>query len=60
MQHINKRIAEFKKEDGNLYAIYGTPAESLCGLQIEQFRKLYASSRMFRIARMFPIPSTAM
>ena len=41
MQHINKRIAEFKKADGNLYAIYGTPAESLCGLQIEQFRKLY-------------------
>ena len=32
---------QFKKEDGNLYAIYGTPAESLCGLQIEQFRKLY-------------------
>ena len=28
-----------KKEDGYLYAIYGTPAESLCGLQVEQFRK---------------------
>ncbi|MBQ7887828.1 MAG: anaerobic ribonucleoside-triphosphate reductase, partial [Clostridia bacterium] len=41
MQHINDKIAQFKKEDGNLYAIYGTPAESLCGLQIEQFRKLY-------------------
>ena len=41
MQHINAKIAEFKKADGNLYAIYGTPAESLCGLQIEQFRKLY-------------------
>ena len=24
-----------------LYAIYGTPAESLCGLQVEQFRKKY-------------------
>lgn len=41
MQYINQRIDEFKKEDGYLYAIYGTPAESLCGLQIEQFRKLY-------------------
>ena len=41
MKYINKKIAEFKEKDGNLYAIYGTPAESLCGLQIEQFRKLY-------------------
>ncbi len=41
MQHINDKVNQFKKEDGNLYAIYGTPAESLCGLQIEQFRKLY-------------------
>lgn len=39
MRHINKRIQEYKAEDGILYAIYGTPAESLCGLQIEQFRK---------------------
>lgn len=41
MKYINKKISEFKEKDGNLYAIYGTPAESLCGLQIEQFRKLY-------------------
>ncbi len=41
MRYINKKIAEYKKEDGILYAIYGTPAESLCGLQIEQFRKKY-------------------
>ena len=40
-QHINDKIAEYKKADGNLYAIYGTPAESLCGLQITQFRKKY-------------------
>ena len=39
MQYINNKITEFKKEDGWLYAIYGTPAESLCGRQIEQFRK---------------------
>ena len=41
MQHINDKANEFKEADGILYAIYGTPAESLCGLQIEQFRKIY-------------------
>lgn len=41
MTYINKRVAEFKKEDNILYAIYGTPAESLAGLQVEQFRKKY-------------------
>ena len=41
LRHINEKVAEFKKEDGWLYAIYGTPAESLCGLQVEQFRKKY-------------------
>ncbi|MFV0395471.1 MAG: anaerobic ribonucleoside-triphosphate reductase [Coprobacillaceae bacterium] len=39
LTYINKKVEEFKKEDGRLYAIYGTPAESLCGLQIQQFRK---------------------
>ncbi len=41
MEHINQKVAEFKEADGNLYALYGTPAESLCGLQVEQFRKKY-------------------
>ena len=41
LQYINKKVTQFKEEDGNLYAIYGTPAESLCGLQVEQFRKMY-------------------
>ncbi len=41
LEHINEEIARFKKEDGRLYAIYGTPAESLCGLQVTQFRKKY-------------------
>lgn len=39
LQYINDKINEFKEEDGHLYAMYGTPAESLCGLQVEQFRK---------------------
>lgn len=41
MEFINKRINDFKREDGHLYAIYGTPAENLCGLQIQQFRRKY-------------------
>ncbi len=41
MRHINERIAQFKKEDHKLYAIYGTPAENLCGLQVKQFRKKF-------------------
>ena len=41
MKYINNKVAEFKKEDGHLYALYGTPAENLCGLQVKQFRKKY-------------------
>ena len=41
LEHINQKINEYKEEDGNLYAIYGTPAESLCGLQVKQFRAKY-------------------
>ena len=41
LEHINDKVNEFKKEDGNLYAIYGTPAENLCGLQVKQFRAKY-------------------
>lgn len=41
MEYINKKVEEYKEEDGNLYAIYGTPAENLCGLQVKQFRKKF-------------------
>lgn len=41
LRYINDKVNEFKAQDGWLYAIYGTPAESLCGLQVEQFRKKY-------------------
>ena len=41
MKHIQLYIDRIKEEDHILYAIYGTPAESLCGLQVEQFRKIY-------------------
>lgn len=41
MKYINDKVNKFKEEDNILYAIYGTPAESLAGLQIEQFRAKY-------------------
>lgn len=41
LEHINKKVEEFKAADGNLYAIYATPAENLCGLQVRQFREKY-------------------
>ena len=41
LKHINEKVNQFKEEDGNLYAIYGTPAENLCGLQVKQFRNKY-------------------
>ncbi len=41
LKYINDKTTEFKKQDHILYAIYGTPAESLCGKQVTQFRKLY-------------------
>lgn len=41
MQYINHKTQEFRDQDKILYAIYGTPAENLCGLQVKQFRKKY-------------------
>ena len=39
MRHINDVINRFKEEDGRLYAIYGTPAESLCGKQAKALKE---------------------
>lgn len=41
LKFINEYADKYKVEDNILWAIYGTPAESLCGLQIEQFKKKY-------------------
>lgn len=41
LEYINMKVNQFKQEDGHLYAIYGTPAENLCGVQVKQFRKKY-------------------
>lgn len=41
IDYILAKIEEYKKEDGWLYALYATPAESLVGLQVQQFRKRF-------------------
>lgn len=41
LKHINEYTDHIKRRDGILYAIYGTPAETLCGLQVKQFTKKY-------------------
>ena len=41
LQHINDYVNRIKKEDNILYAIYGTPGESLVATQVVQFRKKY-------------------
>ncbi|KPM97427.1 anaerobic ribonucleoside-triphosphate reductase [Vibrio alginolyticus] len=39
VDYISDKLEQFKKEDGFLYALYGTPAESLCGKQLKKFRE---------------------
>lgn len=41
LKHINEYVDRIKKEDGVLYAIYGTPGESLVATQAIQFKKKY-------------------
>jgi ribonucleoside-triphosphate reductase len=41
LQYINEYVERIKKEDNILYAIYGTPGESLVATQVIQFRKKY-------------------
>jgi ribonucleoside-triphosphate reductase len=41
LEHINDYANRIKKEDNILYAIYGTPGESLVATQVQQFRKKY-------------------
>ena len=41
LQFMDAYKKKYTKEDKILYALYGTPAESLCGLQVEQFKKMF-------------------
>lgn len=40
LKFIQERVNQYKKEDGYLYALYGTPAESLCMTQAQQYDEL--------------------
>lgn len=37
LKHLQEKVNQFKKEDGYLYALYGTPAESYSGTQARQY-----------------------
>ena len=41
MHHITDKVNEFKEADHHLYAIYGTPAESLCGKQADALKQMF-------------------
>lgn len=41
MEYINKKVNNYKNLDKRIYAIYGTPAESLAEKQVYQFREKY-------------------
>ena len=41
MEYINKYVDNAKEEDEVLHSIYFTPAESLCGTQVMQFKQKY-------------------
>lgn len=43
MTFINNKVNEYKAEDGWLYAVYATPAESLVGLQVKQFKARFGT-----------------
>lgn len=46
LKYINDKVEQFKKEDGYLYAVYGTPAENLCGVQAKQYAE-YTGDNQF-------------
>lgn len=46
LKRINDKVEQFKKEDGYLYAVYGTPAENLCGVQAKQYAE-YTGDHQF-------------
>lgn len=51
LRHLKDKLTEFKKEDGYLYAIYGTPAESLCATQAKQYDKFCRAEKIENVFR---------
>lgn len=54
VKHISDKVKQYKKEDGYLYALYATPAESLAGKQAEQLRRYLDSIGKHDEARKVP------
>lgn len=46
LEFIQNRINEYKKEDGHLYALYSTPAESYQGTSVKQY-EAYTGDKQF-------------
>lgn len=46
LKYINDKVEQFKKEDGYLYAVYGTPAEATAGVQAKQYAE-YTGDNQF-------------
>ena len=42
---ISAKVKKFKEEDGHLYALYATPAESLCSKQAQQYKDYTGDDR---------------
>lgn len=51
LRHMKEVINRFKKEDGYIYALYGTPAESLCATQARQYDEFCASRGIENVFR---------
>lgn len=41
LMYTNKKVGEFQKKDAIQYSVYGTPVESLCERQVNQFREKF-------------------
>lgn len=46
LEFIQENINKYKEEDGYLYAMYGTPAESLCATQAKQYADFCSQNRI--------------
>ncbi len=51
LRHLKEKLEAFKKEDHYLYAIYGTPAESLCATQARQYDKFCQTEGIANVFR---------
>ena len=51
LRHLKEKLQAFKEEDGYLYAIYGTPAESLCATQARQYDRFCADEGVDNVFR---------